>query len=153
LVLQDYLRWNVEDPLLDPEAPRQGARYPCMQPLGEISWEQLARQQLARHDATPPAAVVAVLRQGHSSPTHAELRAFRSLGGDVLLEAGAAEAVAARQTGMGFLGLALVLDHAEEQAPDPAILALRAEEVLPDLATILPKLCRTAPPNTAEMEA
>ena len=133
VLVSDQIRWGPADPMRGWPAAREGARFPQLQPL--VSAERLRRAQscmtTAGLDAEPR---VAMIRQGPSGPTRAECQAFQRLGAEVLLEAGSAEAMAARQAGLGFLAMVLLLDQACEPASDPGELAARAQEVLPRIA-------------------
>jgi hypothetical protein len=60
---------------------------------------------------------------------------MRRLGGELVVEAGAAEMIAALQQGLRGATLALVLDGALKQPPDdPGRLAAAADALLPKLA-------------------
>ena len=63
---------------------------------------------------------------------------MRRLGGELVVDAGAAERVAALQQGLRGVTLALVLDAALQSPPaDPGALAAAADALLPKLAQLL----------------
>jgi purine nucleoside phosphorylase len=63
---------------------------------------------------------------------------MRRLGGDLVVDAGAAERIAALHQGLRGATLALVLDVAAQTPPaDPGTLAAAAGELLPELAALV----------------
>jgi purine nucleoside phosphorylase len=134
-LVRDWLRWGDEDPMRGLPAARLGARYPDLR-----GWRDAAELAFL---APPLAArgvhgLVAVARRGPSGASAAEFEAMRRLGGELVVEAGAAEMVAALQQGLRGVTLALVLDAALKRPPDdPGLLAAAADELLPKLAPLL----------------
>jgi len=138
-VVHDWIRAGNEDPLRGLDAARLGARFPELRGLSREREATLAAELLARHGALPPC--VAVARRGPSGASDAEMEAWGRLGGDLLVEGGAAEVVAARQQGLPFVAFALVLDRAAAHTiADPGELAQSAELLLPRLSRLLPEL-------------
>jgi purine nucleoside phosphorylase len=91
---------------------------------------------------------VALVRAGPSGPTDAEYRLFERLGAELVVEAGASEAIAARHAGLRCASLVVVLHQAlGGELPDPGRLASHAESALPALAGTLEDLISLPPPQ------
>ena len=134
-LVRDWLRWSDEDPLRGGPAAQPGARFPDLRGLSDADE---TRRVAARLRARSIPAAVAVARHGPSGATRAELEAMRRLGGELVVEAGAAERIAALQQGLRGVTLALVLDAALQSPPaDPGALAAAADALLPKLAPLL----------------
>lgn len=135
----DWLRLSDDDPLRAIDLSRCGARFPELRGYETGLGSAACVAALDRHVARQR--VVAATRRGPSGPTDAELIAWKRLGADVVVEGCAAEWVAARQQGLRFQAIALVLDSAL-QAPtgDPRGLATAAAVLLPRVAALLTNL-------------
>jgi len=134
-LVRDWLRLNDEDPLRGLPLARIGARFPDLRALPEVT-------ALRRLESLPAARelpnVVAVARRGPSGASRAELEAMRRLGGEIVVDGGAAETIAAFQQGLPMATVALVLDEALAWPPaDPGALAAAAAALLPRLARLL----------------
>jgi purine nucleoside phosphorylase len=134
-LVRDWLRWGDEDPMRGLPAARLGARYPDLRGWRDAAELALVMPALAAHGVR---AAVAVQRRGPSGASAAEFEAMRRLGGELVVEAGAAEMIAALQQGLRGVTLALVLDAALALPPaDPGLLAAAADQLLPRLAPLL----------------
>lgn len=151
VVIADLIRWQLDDPLRDWPAAREGARFPQLRPFAPESALARARHHL-QAAGQAPRGVTALVRSGPSGATRAEVRCFGRLGAEVILEAGAAEAVAARHAGLSFLALALVLDTSAETPVDPGTLADRADQLVPALLRVTHQLVLDLPATSPAAE-
>ena len=134
-LIRDWLRFGDEDPMRGLPAARLGARYPDLRGWRDAAELAALAPLLA---ARGVASAIAVQRRGPSGASAAEFEAMRRLGGELVVEAGAAEMVAALQQGLRGVTLALVLDAALKIPPDdPGALAAAADLLLPKLAPLL----------------
>jgi purine nucleoside phosphorylase len=134
-LVRDWLRFGDEDPMRGLPAARLGARYPDLRGWRDAAELAALAPLLA---ARGVASAIAVQRRGPSGASAAEFEAMRRLGGELVVEAGAAEMVAALQQGLRGVTLALVLDAALKIPPDdPGALAAAADLLLPKLAPLI----------------
>jgi len=150
--VRDWIRVGGEDPLRGIDPTRLGPRFPELRGLARERELAIVADLLAQRHELPPA--VAVARRGPSGATDAEMEAWSRIGGDLLVEGGGAEVVAARHQGLAGVTIALVLDRAGAHGvADPGELAQAAETLLPRLSLLLPDLLRRLERDDAKTEA
>jgi purine-nucleoside phosphorylase len=107
MVIADHLNLTGRQPLLGPNAPQLGPRFPDMTGV----WDADLRRRLHRAAGAEEVALaegVYACLTGPSYETPAEVRMLRTLGADAVGMSTALEAVAARWAGMRVCGISLV---------------------------------------------
>lgn len=137
------------NPLVGPNDPALGPRFPNMEQAYDFGLRELARQ-VAANMGLPLKEGVYVMLGGPSYETPAEVRFLRLIGGDAVGMSTAAEVVVARHGGMKVLGISLISNviptattahrpALTTAAPAPAYSPLGHEEVLAAAAAATPK--------------
>lgn len=125
VVLTDHLNFQGTNPLIGPNDPRLGLRFPDMTTAYDAQYRHLAvregrRLGIKMHEG------VYVAVTGPSYETPAEIRAFRTLGADVVGMSTVPEVIVARHAGMKVLAISCVTNLAAGRNQEP----LRHEEVI-----------------------
>lgn len=124
LMLQrDYINFTGQNPLIGPNDPERGPRFPVMFDAYDPEYLELA-QRIARREDTVLREGVYLAISGPSYASRAELRMFQRLGADAIGMSTVHEVLVARHEGMRVLGLSVVTDmalpdgheHADEQS-------------------------------------
>lgn len=111
MVQCDFINFTGGNPLIGPNDPELGPRFPVMFDCYDPEYLELARR-VAKAEAITLREGVYLAIQGPSYATRAELRAFRTLGADAVGMSTVFEVIAARHLGMRVLGLSLITDMA-----------------------------------------
>lgn len=112
LMLQlDLINFTFQNPLIGPNDPEVGPRFPVMFDAYDPAYLELARRT-ARHLDVPLREGVYLAVSGPSYASRAELRMFRSWGADAIGMSTVFEVLAARHEGMRVVGLSTVTDLA-----------------------------------------
>lgn len=123
LMLQlDLINFTFANPLVGPNDPELGPRFPVTFDLYDPAYLELARATARAQDVTLREGVYLAV-SGPSYATRAELRTFRAWGADAIGMSTVHEVLVARHEGMRVLGLSVVTDmalpdahaHADEQ--------------------------------------
>jgi len=110
-VIDDHINLMGTNPLVGPNDPRFGPRFPDMSEVYSHRLRAVA-DEASRASGVPVAHGVYVAVSGPSYETPAEIRAFRALGADAVGMSTVPEAIAARHMGMEVLGISCVANPA-----------------------------------------
>ena len=109
MLIADHLNMLGDNPLVGPNDPALGPRFPDMSVAYDASLRALARKVAAAQGLTLREGIyVAVV--GPNLVTRAEYRMLRSLGADVVGMSTVPEVIVARHGGMRVLGLSIITD-------------------------------------------
>jgi purine-nucleoside phosphorylase len=135
MLIADHLNMLGDNPLVGPNDPSLGPRFPDMSVAYDAGLRTLARQVAAEQGVTLREGVyVAVV--GPSLETRAEYRMLRTLGADVVGMSTVPEVIVARHGGMRVLGLSIITDMCLPDSLQEATL----DEIVATAATAQPKL-------------
>ncbi len=111
VVVRDHLNWQGTNPLIGPNDPRFGPRFPDMTEAYTKRFRQAALEEARRLGIAEHEGVYAAMH-GPSYETPAEIRALRTLGADLVGMSTVPEVIAARQMGLGVLAISCVTNMA-----------------------------------------
>ena len=131
LMLQlDLINFTFANPLVGPNDPERGPRFPVTFGAYDPAYLELARK-VARAEDIGLREGVYLAVSGPSYATRAELRMFRAWGADVIGMSTVHEVLVARHEGMRVLGLSVVTDmalpDAHTHADEQEVLAVAAQ--------------------------
>jgi purine-nucleoside phosphorylase len=118
VLIADHLNLMGDNPLIGPNDDALGPRFPDLS-------QTYGPELLARAEAAARAAGIAVRRgvyaavSGPHYETAAELRMLRTLGADLVGMSTVPEAIVAVHAGLDVLGISVVTDRADPDAPEP----------------------------------
>lgn len=125
MLISDYLNLSQASPLAGPNIPEFGVRFPDVGNVFDREYRALAKEAAA--------GMALALREGvycnalgPQYESHAEIRAFRMLGGDAVGMSTVPESIAAAHCGMRTLGISLLCNYAAGITDNP----ITEEEVL-----------------------
>lgn len=118
VLLSDHINFTGVNPLAGPEDVRLGPRFFDMSEAYSRRLRLLAQQAAAAQSVTLREGVYLAV-PGPSFETPAEIRAFRTLGADLVGMSTVHEVIAARQLGMEVLGLSCVTNMAAGMLDQP----------------------------------
>ena len=124
-LITDHIKFFMDSPLRGRNLPEFGPRFPDSTHLYTPRLQQVARQ-VAAGQGLPLVEGVYMYFPGPSYETPAEIRAIRTLGGDLVGMSTVPEVIAAGHAGMEVLGFSLVSNAAAGITSDP----LTEQEVL-----------------------
>jgi purine-nucleoside phosphorylase len=135
MLIADHLNMLGDNPLVGPNDPSLGPRFPDMSVAYDAGLRALARQVAAEQGVTLREGVyVAVV--GPNLETRAEYRMLRTLGADVVGMSTVPEVIVARHGGMRVLGLSIITDMCLPDSLQEATL----DEIVATAATAQPRL-------------
>jgi purine-nucleoside phosphorylase len=109
MLIADHINMLGENPLVGPNDPALGPRFPDMSVAYDASLRTLARQVAAEQGVSLREGIyIAVV--GPNLETRAEYRMLRALGADVVGMSTVPEVIVARHGGMRVLGLSIITD-------------------------------------------
>jgi purine-nucleoside phosphorylase len=111
IVLSDHLNLMGTNPLLGPNDPRFGPRFPDMTEVYDHEYQDAAISEAKEMGLELRRGIYAALT-GPSYETPAEIRMLRLLGADAVGMSTVPEAIVARQQGMRVLGLSCITNMA-----------------------------------------
>ena len=121
MLIQDHINLTGQNPLLGREEPAWGIRFPDMTRVYDNSLMDLARQSAVTHGFILREGIYAGLL-GPSLETPAETRFLKMIGGDAVGFSTLMEAIAGVQAGMKILGLSLITNINNPDAPEKTTL-------------------------------
>ena len=125
MLISDIIKTAWPNPLIGPNLPEFGPRFPDMSYVFDRGWRQKAKE-IAGRLGIPIAEGVYMYTTGPQYETPAEIRAFRMMGADAVGMSTAPECITAAHAGMKILGISLVTNMAAGILDQP----LSEEEVL-----------------------
>ncbi len=125
VVLRDHINVQGTNPLIGPNDPRFGVRFPDMSRAYEPSYRKIALEEASRLGLGTFEGVYAAMT-GPSYETPAEIRALRTLGADLVGMSTVPEAIAASHLGIRVLGISCVTNMAAGILDQP----ITTEEVI-----------------------
>jgi purine-nucleoside phosphorylase len=137
MLIADHINLTGDSPLVGPNEPRLGARFPDMSGAYDPELRLLAHRA-AQDLAVPLAEGVYLGLLGPSYETPAEIRMARALGADAVGMSTVMEVIAAHHAGMRVLGISCITNMAAGMLPDK----LSEEEVLETAARVSQEFAR-----------
>jgi purine-nucleoside phosphorylase len=137
MLIADHINLTGENPLVGPNDPEWGLRFPDMSRVYDPALMAQARQVARGLDLELSSGVYAGLK-GPSLETPAELRFLRTIGADAVGLSTVQEVIAAVHAGMRILGLSVITNVADPDAPIPATV----EEIIAVADAAAPRLKR-----------
>lgn len=125
MLIQDYIKFTLDNPLMGPNLDEFGPRFPDMTYVFDKGLREKFRQ-VAESLGEDVAEGVYFYMTGPQYETPAEIRAIRALGGDAVGMSTVPEVIAANHCGMRILGVSLVTNMAAGVLDQP----LSGQEVL-----------------------
>jgi purine-nucleoside phosphorylase len=111
VLITDHINFQGTNPLIGPNLDELGARFPDMSEAYPAVLRQIAKD-VARNVGVSLAEGVYMALLGPSFETPAEIRAFRTLGADLVGMSTVPEVIAANHMGMACLGISCVTNVA-----------------------------------------
>ena len=121
MLIQDHINLTGQNPLVGPEEPAWGIRFPDMTQVYDKDLMDLARQSAADNDIILREGVYTGLL-GPSLETPGETRFLKVIGGDAVGFSTIMEAIAGVHAGMKILGLSLITNINNPDAPEATTL-------------------------------
>lgn len=125
MLISDHLNMTGRNPLVGPNDPELGARFPDMSEAYSRKLREIAKQT-AQDKSIPLQEGVYVGLLGPSYETPAEIRMFRTLGADAVGMSTVSEVIVARHAGIEVLGISCISNMAAGILDQP----LSHEEVI-----------------------
>ena len=119
MLIADHINLTGENPLVGPDDPDWGLRFPDMSRVYDPDLMDRAGT-IARELGLPLASGVYAGLKGPSLETPAELRFLRTIGADAVGLSTVQEVIAAVHAGLRILGLSVITNIADPDAPVPA---------------------------------
>ncbi len=119
MLISDHINLTGENPLVGPNDPDWGLRFPDMSRVYDPELMDRAGT-IARELGLPLASGVYAGLKGPSLETPAELRFLRTIGADAVGLSTVQEVIAAVHAGLRILGLSVITNIADPDAPAPA---------------------------------
>lgn len=111
MVIDDHINFMGVNPLLGPNDPRFGPRFPDMSDVYSRRLRAVA-DEASRASGVPVSHGVYIAVSGPSYETPAEIRAFRALGADAVGMSTVPEAIVARHMNLEVLGISCIANLA-----------------------------------------
>ncbi|NNU84082.1 purine-nucleoside phosphorylase [Geobacillus sp. BMUD] len=146
MIISDHINLLGTNPLIGPNDPELGPRFPDMteaysRRLRELAKETAARLSVRVHEG------VYVANTGPSYETPAEIRMVRTLGGDAVGMSTVPEVIVARHAGMEVLGISCISNMAAGMSDSP----LHHDEVVETAERVKTDFLRLVKAIVAEM--
>jgi purine-nucleoside phosphorylase len=137
MLIRDHINFMFDNPLMGPNAPEWGVRFPDMSDAYDPSYRQLAKRVAEALDI-PLQEGVYVGLTGPTYETPAEIRMFRKLGGDAVGMSTVPEVMVARHAGIRVLGISCISNLAAGILGQP----LSHDEVMETAEQVKPRFIR-----------
>ncbi|SMO40967.1 purine-nucleoside phosphorylase [Melghirimyces algeriensis] len=134
MLINDHINMMFTNPLIGPNHPEWGVRFPDMSEAYDPGYRQLAKRVAAYHHI-PLKEGVYLGSTGPSYETPAEIRMFRTLGADAVGMSTVPEVIVARHAGMRTLGISCITNLAAGILPQP----LSHDEVMETAERVKPR--------------
>jgi purine-nucleoside phosphorylase len=121
MLIRDHINLTGQNPLMGPLEPGFGIRFPDMTQVYDTKLMELARKSAASNDIPLREGVYTGLI-GPSLETPAETRFLKAIGGDAVGFSTIMEAITGVQAGMKILGLSLITNINNPDAPEETTL-------------------------------
>ncbi len=125
MLIRDYIKFTLDNPLMGPNLPEFGPRFPDMTYVFDRDLRETFKA-VAAAQGEAVAEGVYFYMTGPQYETPAEIRAIRALGGDAVGMSTVPEVIAANHCGMKILGVSLVTNMAAGVLDQP----LSGQEVI-----------------------
>lgn len=135
MVIADHLNLTGENPLVGPNASDWGLRFPDMGEAYAPGLRDLSAQQAAALGIHLRQGIYAGLK-GPSLETPAEIRYLQAIGADAVGFSTVQESIAAVHAGMQVLGLSIITNVHQPDAPQPATI----EDIIEEAEAATPRL-------------
>ncbi|NOU99815.1 purine-nucleoside phosphorylase [Paenibacillus planticolens] len=131
MIINDHLNFAFDNPLIGPNDPHLGVRFPDMSRPYAPKLIELAKKIALKQELTIAEGVYAMM-SGPTYETPAEIRMLRKLGGDAVGMSTVPEVIAARHSGIDVLGISCITNMAAGILPQP----LSHDEVMETAAQV-----------------
>jgi purine-nucleoside phosphorylase len=118
MLIRDHINFMFRNPLIGPNDPELGPRFPDMSQAYDPELRQLAHQ-VAQEQGIQLQEGVYIGVLGPSYETPAEIRAFRKIGADAVGMSTVPEVIVARHAGIRVLGVSCISNMAAGILPQP----------------------------------
>lgn len=118
MLIADHINFSGKNPLMGPNLDQFGPRFPDMSDVYTKALRERLKP-LAAQAGIPLREGVYVMYSGPSYETPAEIRMFRTLGGDAVGMSTVPEAIAARHAGLQVMGVSCITNMAAGILPQP----------------------------------
>ena len=135
VIIKDHLRMSAICPLQGPHIPELGPRFPDQSHVYDVALSEVLRRAVAASGVTPKEGVYA-FSSGPVFETPSEVRAYATLGADVVGMSTVPEAIVASACGMKVAALSFV----SNKAAGTGKTALSHEEVMETSQASMPKM-------------
>ncbi|MEE0766149.1 MAG: purine-nucleoside phosphorylase [Oscillospiraceae bacterium] len=125
MLIRDYIKFTLDNPLMGPNLPEFGPRFPDMTYVFDRDLRETFKAVAAAQGESVAEGVYFYMT-GPQYETPAEIRAIRALGGDAVGMSTVPEVIAANHCGMKILGISLVTNMAAGVLDQP----LSGQEVI-----------------------
>lgn len=137
MLIRDHINLMFRNPLIGPNDPELGVRFPDMSNAYCPQLRQLAHRVAESHDIQLQEGVYTAV-MGPSYETPAEIRMIRKIGGDAVGMSTVPEVIVARHAGIRVLGISCISNMAAGILPQP----LSHEEVMETANSVKSKFIR-----------
>jgi inosine/guanosine/xanthosine phosphorylase family protein len=135
VLIEDHINMLGQNPLIGPNEPAVGPRFPDMTEAYSRHWRERV-QAVAKREKIELATGIYLATPGPCFETPAEIRAFRTLGADLVGMSTVPEVIAAHHAGLEVIGMSIVTNLAAGMSDEP----LSHEETLSEAAAAGTKL-------------
>lgn len=137
MLIRDHINFQFDNPLIGPNHPEWGVRFPDMSEAYDPAYAQLAKR-VAEDDGVGLREGVYAGLTGPAYETPAEIRMLRTIGADAVGMSTVPEATVARHAGIRVLGISCISNMAAGILPQP----LSHDEVIETAEKVKPRFIR-----------
>lgn len=118
MVIRDHINFTCQNPLIGPNDPEFGERFPDMSTAYDLDLQKLAHE-IAQEQGQKLKEGIYMGLLGPTYETPAEIRMIRKLGGDAVGMSTVPEVIVARHAGIRILGISCITNMAAGILPQP----------------------------------